>query len=116
MSKAGITQAIADEHELKRSSAAKTTGSLATIGATEVQKTGKLENPDLCMIKTRQKPTTKDGKQEVFDERHDPGEAGTHDHEGIPVAQISVRAEKGSSTSRPYIFCGRCIAMPSRPT
>jgi len=38
----------------------------------------------LCMIKTRRKTATNECMKEVFGEMQDPGEAGTHDREGIP--------------------------------
>merc|ERR1711964_600942 len=68
MSKSGIAQAIADEHQIKRSAAAKIIDSLATIGATEVKKEGIFVFPGFCRIKTRRKPATKACKREVFGE------------------------------------------------
>merc|ERR1712070_653848 len=68
MSKTGIAEIIANEHEIKRSAATKILDSLASIGATEVKKNGKFVLPGLCMIKTRRKPATKACKREVFGE------------------------------------------------
>merc|ERR1711964_744803 len=68
MSKSGIAQAIADEHEIKRSAAGKIIDSLAAIGSAEVKKAGKFVFPGLCMIKTRKKKATKACKREVFGE------------------------------------------------
>jgi len=68
LSKGGIAQAIADEHQIKRSVASKIIDSIAAIGTTEVKKAGKFVFPGLAMIKTRRKPATKACKREVFGE------------------------------------------------
>jgi len=83
--KGAIAQAIADERSHSRAVAAKTIGSLATTGTTEVQKTGKLMNPDLCTNKARCKPATNACKEDVFNEKQDPGDAGAHDHEDVSL-------------------------------
>merc|ERR550525_1800415 len=66
MTKTGLADTIATEHDMKRSEVAKILDSLATVGAKEVKSSGKFTNPGLCMIKTRLKPATKAGKREMF--------------------------------------------------
>merc|ERR1712060_304570 len=66
MTKSAMAKAIAEEHELKRSVAAKIIENLAEIGTKEVSTTGKFTFPGLVMIKTRKKPATKACTKEIF--------------------------------------------------
>merc|ERR1712107_187348 len=66
MTKTGIADAIASEHELKNSQVTGILDSLAAVASTEVKKTGKFVIPGVCMLKTRVKPATKAGKREMF--------------------------------------------------
>merc|ERR1712020_454309 len=66
MSKGGLTQALSDATEIKKSECIKVVNSLAEIATQQVKSAGKFVLPGLCMIKTRLKPATKAGKREVF--------------------------------------------------
>merc|ERR1712032_25150 len=66
MTKSEIAKAIAEEHELKNSTAAKIMNSFAEIAAKEVKSTGKLTIPGVVMMKTRFKPAMKACKKEIF--------------------------------------------------
>merc|ERR1712232_1252080 len=66
LSKGGIAEALATQHDLKRSICSKLLDTLAEVGATEVKSNGKFVLPGLCMIKTRKKPATKAGKRMMF--------------------------------------------------
>ena len=66
MTKTGIADAIASEHDLKKSQVTGILDSLAAVASTEVKKTGKFVIPGVCMLKTRVKPATKAGKREMF--------------------------------------------------
>ena len=68
MTKGGIAEALANEHDIKKGVASKILDTLATVGATEVKKNGNFVLPGLCMIKTRRKPATKACKREMFGE------------------------------------------------
>eukprot|EP00441_Pelagodinium_beii_P016343 CAMPEP_0197659046 /NCGR_PEP_ID=MMETSP1338-20131121/46008_1 /TAXON_ID=43686 ORGANISM="Pelagodinium beii, Strain RCC1491" /NCGR_SAMPLE_ID=MMETSP1338 /ASSEMBLY_ACC=CAM_ASM_000754 /LENGTH=119 /DNA_ID=CAMNT_0043235791 /DNA_START=59 /DNA_END=414 /DNA_ORIENTATION=+ len=66
MTKTGLADALATEHDMKRSQVAKVLDTLATVGAKEVKSAGKFTIPGLCMIKTRRKPATKAGERLMF--------------------------------------------------
>merc|ERR1711953_1378021 len=66
MTKGAMAAAIAEEHEIKKTAAAKIINSLAEIGTKEVTSTGKFTFPGLVTIKTRVKPATKACKKEIF--------------------------------------------------
>ena len=66
MTKGALTQALADEVELKKSVVSKLLGSLASVATGEVKKAGRFTIPGLCVIKTRVKPAVKAGKREMF--------------------------------------------------
>merc|ERR1711862_297206 len=66
MSKGGISEALATQHDLKKSVCAKLLDSLAEIGTKEVKSNGKFVIPGLCMIKTKKKKATKAGKKMMF--------------------------------------------------
>merc|ERR1712039_242915 len=66
MTKTEIAKAIAEEHELKNSTAGKIMTSLAEIVSKEVKSTGKITIPGIVMIKTRFKPATKATQREIF--------------------------------------------------
>merc|ERR1719432_343680 len=68
MTKTEIAKAIAEEHELKASTAGKIMNSLAEIVSKEVKSTGKFTIPGVVMIKTRFKPATKATQREIFGE------------------------------------------------
>merc|ERR1712032_1410434 len=54
LSKGGIAEALATQHDLKRSICSKLLDTLAEIGASEVKSNGKFVLPGLCMIKTKE--------------------------------------------------------------
>merc|ERR1711972_521850 len=58
MTKGALTTAIAEACEIKRTVAATALATLASVGTTEVKKSGKFVIPGLAMIKT--------GKREMF--------------------------------------------------
>merc|ERR1712048_474230 len=66
MTKSGIAQALASEHEMKQMACAKVIDSLVAIATKEVKSTGKFVIPGVCMIKTRLKPARKAGKKMAF--------------------------------------------------
>merc|ERR1712083_481260 len=66
MTKSAIAKSIAEQHEIKASTASAIINSLAEIGTKEVTGTGKFTFPGLVMIKTRVKPATKACKKEIF--------------------------------------------------
>merc|ERR1712217_336922 len=66
ITKSAIAKALAEEHEIKASTASATINSLAELGSKEVTSTGKFTFPGLVMIKTRVKPATKACKKEIF--------------------------------------------------
>eukprot|EP00441_Pelagodinium_beii_P047518 CAMPEP_0197619996 /NCGR_PEP_ID=MMETSP1338-20131121/911_1 /TAXON_ID=43686 ORGANISM="Pelagodinium beii, Strain RCC1491" /NCGR_SAMPLE_ID=MMETSP1338 /ASSEMBLY_ACC=CAM_ASM_000754 /LENGTH=109 /DNA_ID=CAMNT_0043189059 /DNA_START=67 /DNA_END=396 /DNA_ORIENTATION=- len=66
MTKTGLADAIATQHEMKKSEVAKILNTLATVATKEVKNAGKFTIPGLCMIKTRVKPATKAGKVMAF--------------------------------------------------
>merc|ERR1719222_1599491 len=66
MTKTEIAKAIAEEHELKASTAGKIMNSLAEIVSKEVKLAGKVTIPGVAMIKTRFKPATKAYEKEIF--------------------------------------------------
>merc|ERR1712050_93182 len=66
MTKTEIAKAIAEEHELKTSTAGKIMNSLAEIVSKEVKSTGKVTIPGVVMIKTRFNPATKATQREIF--------------------------------------------------
>jgi len=66
MTKGALTTAIAEACEIKRTVAATALATLASVGTTEVKKSGKFVIPGLAMIKTRKKAATKAGKREMF--------------------------------------------------
>merc|ERR1712151_134222 len=66
MTKGALAKAIAEEHEIKATAAAKIISSLAEIGTKEVTTTGKFVIPGLVMVKTRVKKATKACKKEIF--------------------------------------------------
>merc|ERR1712217_984481 len=66
MTKGALAKAIAEEHEIKATAAAKIISSLANIGTKEVTTTGKFVIPGFVMVKTRVKPATKACKKEIF--------------------------------------------------
>merc|ERR1712071_495618 len=66
MTKGALSQAIADECEMKKTAISKVLDSLAGVATAQVKKAGKFTVPGLCMIKTRVKPATKAGKREMF--------------------------------------------------
>merc|ERR1712151_820563 len=68
MTKTEIAKAIAEEHELKNSTAGKIMNSLAEIVSKEGKSTGKVTIPGIVMIKTRFKPATKATQREIFGE------------------------------------------------
>merc|ERR1712203_373447 len=68
MTKTEIAKAIAEEHELKNSTAGKIMNSLAEIVSKEAKSTGKVTIPGIVMIKTRFKPATKATQREIFGE------------------------------------------------
>merc|ERR1711982_24836 len=87
MTKSEIAKAIAEEHELKTSTAGKIMNSLAEIVSKEVKLAGKVTFPGGAMIKTRFKPATKAYEKEIFGKMQDAdgqGETSTHDREGFP--------------------------------
>merc|ERR1712013_247392 len=66
MTKSEFAKAIAEEHELKTSTAGKIMNSLAEIVSKEVKLAGKVTIPGVAMIKTRFKPATKAYEKEIF--------------------------------------------------
>merc|ERR1711972_1090973 len=66
MSKGALLAAIAEACEIKKSVASTALAILASVGTSEVKKSGKFVIPGLAMIKTRKKPATKAGKREMF--------------------------------------------------
>merc|ERR1712039_1141542 len=66
LSKGALCDAIAAETQVKKSECSKVFDALAAIATKEVQKTGKVTIPGVCMIKTRLKPAQKAGKREMF--------------------------------------------------
>merc|ERR1711920_1157255 len=66
MTKTEFAKAIAEEHELKASTAGKIMNTLAEIISKEVKSTGKVTIPGVVMIKTRFKPATKATQREIF--------------------------------------------------
>merc|ERR1712187_807129 len=66
LSKGGMGAAIATETELKKKDCMKVLDSLAAVATKQVKSAGKVTIPGLCMVKTRTKPATKDGKREMF--------------------------------------------------
>merc|ERR1711913_97700 len=66
MSKGGLTDALAEGCELKKSDCKKVVEKLAEVATAQVKSAGKFTLPGLCMIKTRIKPATRAGKREVF--------------------------------------------------
>merc|ERR1711924_150524 len=66
MTKGALLKAIATEHGLKTKACTEVLNSLATMGATEVKKTGVFTVPGVCRIKTRVKPATKAGVRMMF--------------------------------------------------
>merc|ERR1712166_1733614 len=66
MSKGALIKTLAEQHELKTKVCKGLLESLATLGTTEVKKTGIFTLPGLCRIKTRMKPATKAGIRVCF--------------------------------------------------
>ena len=66
MTKTGLADAIATQHEMKKSEVSKILDTLASVATKEVKSAGKFTIPGLCMIKTRNKPATKAGKRMAF--------------------------------------------------
>merc|ERR1712094_5088 len=66
MSKSGVAAAVAGENDMKPKVVTGILASLATLVTSEVKKTGKFTIPEVCMVKSRQKPATKAGKRMAF--------------------------------------------------
>mmetsp|Transcript_84722 Transcript_84722/g.159667 ORF Transcript_84722/g.159667 Transcript_84722/m.159667 type:complete len:107 (+) Transcript_84722:90-410(+) len=66
MTKGALAEALAGEHEMKKTACAKIIDSLAEIATKEVKSAGKFVIPGVCMIKTRVKPARKAGKKMMF--------------------------------------------------
>merc|ERR1712107_786251 len=66
MTKTGLADAIASQHEMKKSEVSKILDTLAIVATKEVKSAGKFIIPGLCMIKTRHRPATKAGKRMAF--------------------------------------------------
>merc|ERR1711920_1040501 len=66
MSKGGLAEALAAQHDLKKSVCSKLLAALADIGTKEVKSNGLFTVHGLCRIKTRLKPATKAGKRMMF--------------------------------------------------
>merc|ERR1711988_1596596 len=66
MTKTGLADAIATQHEMKKSEVSKLLDTLASVATKEVKSAGKFTIPGLCMMTTRTKPATKAGKREMF--------------------------------------------------
>merc|ERR1711920_1036520 len=66
MSKGGLAEALAGQHDLKKSVCSKLLAALADIGTKEVKGKGLFTVHGLCRIKTRVKPATKAGKRMMF--------------------------------------------------
>merc|ERR1719440_2605102 len=66
MTKTGLADAIATQHEMKKTEVSKILDTLASVATKEVKNAGKFTIPGLCMIKTRVKPATKAGKRMAF--------------------------------------------------
>merc|ERR1711974_23246 len=66
LSKGGVTAALAEASELKKTECSKILDALSELGAKQVKSVGKFAMPGLVMIKTRRKPATKAGKRLMF--------------------------------------------------
>merc|ERR1711924_91332 len=66
MTKGALVKAIATEHGLKTKACSNVLNSLATLGSTEVKKSGVFTIPGVCRIKPRVKPATKAGVKVMF--------------------------------------------------
>merc|ERR1712113_380410 len=66
MTKSTIAKTLATEHGLKYKVCAKVLDTLATVGSTEMKKSGVFAIPSLCRFKTRMKPATKAGEKNIF--------------------------------------------------
>ena len=66
LTKTGVVCGIATSLNLKKRDVASAIGALAGLGAKEVKTFGKFALPDLCVIKTMKKPSTKAGVKMIF--------------------------------------------------
>merc|ERR1712182_67654 len=66
MSKSGVAAAVAGENDMKPKVVTGILASLATLVTSEVKKTGKFTIPGVCMVKSRHKPATKEGKTSPY--------------------------------------------------
>merc|ERR1712217_448176 len=66
MTKSTIAKTLATEYGLKYKVCAKVLDTLASVGSTEMKKTGIFAIPSLCRFKTRMKPATKAGEKNIF--------------------------------------------------
>merc|ERR1712113_1258850 len=66
MTKSAIAKTLAVEFNLKQKACAKVLDTLASVGSSEMKKTGVFAIPGLCRFKTKTKPATKAGEKSIF--------------------------------------------------
>merc|ERR1739845_240209 len=66
MTKGALVKALAEHSGLKTKQISTIIAGIAEIGVKEVKRVSKFTIPQVCMIKSRQKPATKAGKRIMF--------------------------------------------------